>query len=315
MADSRRRFTNAEVLAFFRKADSSDEEDDRAEETFSEYIGVNLGDSDEDNSTQDESNDENTDAKDVPPLVSAAEQGILDDEHQREAIDSDGDIECEQNGEGSPKETSDDHQRRFDPFVVSDTTDISSDDSLQLQHSESDNIDHDDSEEQESNSVAATISDHDSEPDSSPQPTSFRVRGRARGGGRARGRGRVRGGGHARGRGRARGRGQERRARVRGATSVRSRSQSYHDFIPASAKPISEVDANFAPWNVFEPVREPGPQLPDPSAFYTPLELLRLFITDDVLDKFVVATKAYADTEAQESDYVHKVYQDRSFQG
>ena len=159
MADSRRRFTNAEVLAFFRKADSSDEKDDRAEETFSEYIGVNLGDSDEDNSTQDESNDENTDTKDVPPLISAAEQGILDDEHQREAIDSDGDIECEQDGEGSPKETSDDQQRRFDPFVASDTTDISSDDSLQLQHSESNNTDHDDSKEQENNSVAATISD------------------------------------------------------------------------------------------------------------------------------------------------------------
>ena len=44
------------------------------------------------------------------------------------------------------------------------------------------------------------------------------------------------------------------------------------------------------------PLREPGPQLQDDQPA-TELDLLRLFISDDLLDKFIIATNAYAETQ------------------
>ena len=42
MASSRNWYTSDEVVAFFRATESSNEEDEQAEETFLEYIGFDL---------------------------------------------------------------------------------------------------------------------------------------------------------------------------------------------------------------------------------------------------------------------------------
>ena len=45
------------------------------------------------------------------------------------------------------------------------------------------------------------------------------------------------------------------------------------------------------------PLRDPGPHLLESQV--TELELLRLFISDDMLEKFIVATNAYAEAQKE----------------
>ena len=97
--------------------------------------------------------------------------------------------------------------------------------------------------------------------------------------------GRGRGASRSRGRGRGRG-------RPRG-----SQSRRYIDFIPGEATPIS-VDDDFSEWNEFLPLREPGPHIPDGHSS-TPLDLVELFITTEMLEQFVVATNAYAEAKKE----------------
>jgi hypothetical protein len=49
---------------------------------------------------------------------------------------------------------------------------------------------------------------------------------------------------------------------------------------------------------VFAPSREPGPHIPD--AYESELDVLRLFITDEVAEQFVTATNNYAESKKEE---------------
>ena len=149
----------------------------------------------------------------------------------------------------------------MDPYEASDTTDDSSDESHQASISEA--------ERDEDNDLdICDRLDSDTESDSPGMSTAgYRGRGRARGrGGRGeRGRRRVSG---------RRGRGQTGRQPAsgqgtrggRGHGRGSSTRRSYLEFIPTTAKPISERDEGFTSWNAFEPIREPGPHLPEPTS-------------------------------------------------
>ena len=95
-----------------------------------------------------------------------------------------------------------------------------------------------------------------------------------------------------RGRGRGRGRGATQSRRRRGQAYVAST-------IPPNAKPISDEDKEFNNWNSdFMPIREPGPHIQD--GCNSELDLLRLFLPDEILDQFIRATNDYAELKRRE---------------
>ena len=149
------------------------------------------------------------------------------------------------------------------------------------------------SSESELDSDATVESEHESDSDDS---RSLSIRGRG-GRGRPRGRGRI--GRVSLGRGRGlplrRVRGYRYRG-VRGTRRVSSGRVDFHELIPTSAKPISELDNDFQEPEEFEPVNPPGPQI-DSNDEQTGLNLFRLFINDDVLDRLVESTLAYAESK------------------
>ena len=70
MASSRKRFVSDQFIAFFHGTESSNEEDDKAEETLSEYIWVDLVCLQGDKSPQVVTNDENAGAVRVRNVLS-----------------------------------------------------------------------------------------------------------------------------------------------------------------------------------------------------------------------------------------------------
>ena len=70
MASSRKRFTNDQVIAFFRGTKSSNEVDNEADETFSKYIWVDLACLQGDESPKAVTNDENAGAVRVRTFIS-----------------------------------------------------------------------------------------------------------------------------------------------------------------------------------------------------------------------------------------------------
>lgn len=79
-----------------------------------------------------------------------------------------------------------------------------------------------------------------------------------------------------------------------------ARPASFKDTLPTNAVPLSDQDRDFSKWIEFVPTREPGPHLSTDQSDqtdYSPLGLLRLFLTDDVLDHFIEATNAYAEQQ------------------
>ena len=77
MVSSRKRFTSDQVIAFFRWTELSSEEDDKAEETFSEYIWVDLSCLQGDESPQAVTNDEKAGAVRVRTFISLpAQEGM-----------------------------------------------------------------------------------------------------------------------------------------------------------------------------------------------------------------------------------------------
>ena len=100
MASSRKRFTSDQVIAFFRGAESSDEEDDGAEETFSEYIGVDLSSLQGDESPQAVTDDKDAGAVGVRTLISLPAQEDMDVERPEmsESKRSDGNGDSGDNG-------------------------------------------------------------------------------------------------------------------------------------------------------------------------------------------------------------------------
>ena len=211
MASSRKRFTSDQVIAFFRGAESSDEEDDGAEETFSEYIGVDLSCLEGDESTQAVTDDEDAGAVGVRTLISLPAQEDMDVERPEmsecDSGDNGSDIEeygrQYDQGEASninPEVGEDDysaaehsiehkdHQAdgraqsdnmppgdHMDPYEASDTTNDSSDESHQASISEV--------ERDEDNDLdICDRLDSDTESDSPGMSTAgYRGRGRARG--------------------------------------------------------------------------------------------------------------------------------------
>ena len=73
----------------------------------------------------------------------------------------------------------------------------------------------------------------------------------------------------------------------------------FQELIPTSANAISEIDSDFQEPEEFAPVNSPGPQL-DSNDDQTGFDLFRLFINDDVLDRLVESTLAYAEAKKNE---------------
>ena len=121
-------------------------------------------------------------------------------------------------------------------------------------------------------------------------------RGRGRGrGGRGRGRGR---GGLGRGRGAGRGRSL--------GNSELSNSQSIEG-VPACSAPISQVDSDYIAADIFQPLRVPGPHLPEGADDQVSgLDLVQLFIDDSVLERLVKSTNDYADKNRTKKPNMYK---------
>ena len=189
------------------------------------------------------------------------------------------------------------HVNPYDSSDTSESSDKSEEnqdsaDSLQLSGMESAHSEHLSSTE-----THRSVSDSESNEEESSDDTHSTLQ-YARGTRPVRARGRGRGSGILRGaRGGRRGQG--------GCSQLQH--SNYLNFIPREARPISDKDTNFVEWSEFMPLREPGPQLQDDQPA-TELDLLRLFISDDLLDKFIIATNAYAETKKEcQASNVHTV--------
>ena len=77
MASSRKRYTSDEVIALFRATESVSEEDEQAEEAFSEYIGVYLEYLQDDKSPQEGTDNEDTGAAGVCTFVSPVQKAWM----------------------------------------------------------------------------------------------------------------------------------------------------------------------------------------------------------------------------------------------
>ena len=98
-----------------------------------------------------------------------------------------------------------------------------------------------------------------------------------------------------RGRGSGRGRGR-RRGCGRGNSMARGqRPSNFEEALPMGACSITVQDAGHSGDADFDPLRVPGPQLPDGCEPKTALDYFRLFFDDAVLDRLVMATNAYAE--------------------
>ena len=317
------RFTTDQVLAFLLEDDFTNETADRREETFEDYVGVILADSEDDRS----------DAVEVPSADSNdSNSGESDDERSAEEANrtEDKDIGTQDvypntdNTESmlsvaNPDQDQDDSQGLTNPWESSDTADSSgeSDESILS----SDQLSSDDSERSEGSESEQELG-MEQDTLGADQGCGYE-RGRGRGRGRSRGRGRGRGvdgrsqsRGRGWGRGRSRevnGRGQSRghgrgrnRGRSRGRGRGRARDQQdllvtgYKDLIPKEAVSIDQKDTAFVECSDFLPIRDPGPHLPFPEQqCITELDLFSLYITDGMLEHFVEATNSYAESKKE----------------
>ena len=100
--------------------------------------------------------------------------------------------------------------------------------------------------------------------------------------------------------GRGRGRGIRGRGRGRGRVSGSNGGQTVNLAVPQMCIPISMQDDGFAAQQEFQPLRTPGPHLPDslPEEL-SELDLFRLFVDDEVLQRLVTATNDYAEKNKQ----------------
>lgn len=339
MAARRTRFTT-EVVAFFNTDNSPNEDTGNAEETFTDFVGIALSES-EDDTTLDEpkpsSNDCGEDIS-MQPLQLVPGKNVGEDSFeplQAQCLSVDDTMPVASDGIINPWESSD-----------------SAESSAESDSTESSNL-------SDTITEVAGIHSHALDNTSNAEPTSQlgerrRQQPRSRGVGQARNHGRrgSRGHGRAQGRGhgsalcvqqpvegsadlldssednlsdgsgtsndesreneqttsgqttrRIRGRGQGRGGgRGRGRQSSKGRMQciSYKDLIPNTAKEISERDISFREPSEFLPLREPGPYLPFPDGHdVTELDLLQLFITDDMIGRMVEATNLYAEAKKE----------------
>ena len=83
MAASRKRFTSDQVIAFFRRTESSNEVHDKAEKSFSKYIWVDLACLQGDESPQAVTNDENAGAVRVRTFISFPTQEGMNHERPK----------------------------------------------------------------------------------------------------------------------------------------------------------------------------------------------------------------------------------------
>ena len=275
MAAKRTRFTTDQVFSYFFTENSSSEDVENVDETFTEYVGIALSDSYEESTDTD--------------LLSTDRTSANEDSDDCGPISSPKPVQTGcgttslliQDATPDPVVESADTSTDSDEFVISDFDLDESNSGSQVSGSNDNN---------ESTSVqSAQGSDSEVE-----------RRGQARGRGRARGRrGQSRGYGRGyrlSGRSQHRAQGRVGTFGIRGSrTSGRQQPTSYTELIPEQAKSISEVDPGFSEWSDFQPLRESGPYLPFPEDHDpTELELFQLFITDDIFDRFVQATNSYA---------------------
>ena len=86
-----------------------------------------------------------------------------------------------------------------------------------------------------------------------------------------------------------------RRGTISGNASRQGQARST-DGVQSIATPITQVDSNFVSPDAFQPLRIPGPHLPDSVGDDTSeLGLFRLFFDDSVLERLVTSTNDYAD--------------------
>ena len=338
------RFTTDQVLAYLLEDDDTNENADRGEETFVDYLGVILEDSEDDRSG----------AVEVPSADSSDDNSSeSDDERSNEEGKSTerNDVRGMQdvlhlaypnpdNTESVLSLAEPNQDKSVNPWESSDTADSSgeSDESV----FSSNQVSSDDESEQELRmerdvmTGLATLS-------AGQECGRGRGRGRGRGCGRgqkhgrgwSRGRGRGHGRGQGRGRGRGHGRGIRRVRGQRGRSSCRGRVRgqsvpvdsnapeecedsdlvqdlritSYKDLIPKEAVSIEQKDAAFVECSEFLPIREPGPHLPFPEQQHiTELDLFGLYITDDMLEHFVDATNSYAESKKESKRSMYRQF-------
>ena len=332
MAARRNRYTTEEVVAFFNTDDSTNEDAGNAEETFTDFVGIAVSESEDEIALDEPKPSKNNSGDDIclQPLQPLPSENVSDDSYEQQAQLSN----------------------------VDDTMPVANDRIINPWESSFESDSSESSAESNATTEVTGIHSNALDSNSDVEPVlqlgkRHRQQPRSRGVGQARhlGRGRGRGRGRARGQGRGsvscvqesdegsadhshssegsssyesgtlnesdedeRGDGTTRRmGQIRGEVQGRGRSRSrgwsrgqgrrrisYHDLLPNIAKQISERDTSFAEPSEFLPLREPGPHLPFPDGHdVTELDLFQLFMTDDMIGHIVDATISYAEAKKE----------------
>ena len=270
--------TTAEILQLLDGLQSEREFTSDDDNSYQDFIGTVLPDSDEEIVRCDSDNQEVFGDEENRAESNQRKSGSEDENTEPECSNRQEDIQEPQTSATSVIWES------IDPFGSSeselDQSAVSPSGSEESTH-ESDNGSDDGelAEDGESDSGDSDSSESDSEEDvtadgSRPDPSRSVRRGRGRGCGI----GRIR---------RSRG--------TRQGTSFGNRLRQPTLFvhnIPPRANNISEKDVGFVEHNDFNPKRTPGPQLPLDDL--SELDIFRLFFDDDILDLLVTSTNAYA---------------------
>ena len=293
MASARKLLSTQEVIDFFESDVLSIDCDSSTEETFDEYIGTMLPDEDDRGHSEDDIQESST--RSTPLQLHDDLQGVPED------ILTSKDSEESQEAHISVPSPQNSITDTIDPWGSSDdecgADDLEADESSTVSYM--------------SDSTEDTRSESDSASETSNLATST-VRGRGNRGIRGGSRGLRRGSrgarqgnsGNVRGSGRGMRRGHSRGSR--GHTG-RGLSVSFQSLIPPSAKSISIPDACFQEPEEFMPIRTPGPHIPySDDSDVSGLDLFRLFIDDETLDRLVTSTLAYVESK---KDHKRSMYQ------
>lgn len=79
---------------------------------------------------------------------------------------------------------------------------------------------------------------------------------------------------------------------------------------PDSSAHISKIDSDYAEADTFQPLRVPGPHLPEGAAEHpSELDLFHMFFDNSILEHLVTSTNDYADKTQRKKPNMHKRFQ------
>ena len=292
MASNRKtRYTTADILRFFQDSESSFSESSDGEEDFQRYVGTIASSSDENSEFCDASFGED---RSVEDCVVLADRFTLETASGQRTTDLPS-LPVHGTKFGSVNASS------SEPHAHTEMEAAVQENSANELQQDSDDSDKDKLEHLE---VSSVVSDsegssesihHDSSDDSDDEPPTHSIRGRGRG---------ARGGKQEQGRGAGQGQG-----------IGQGRAKRSKPALPELARSIEETDDEFEEFkddDNFCAIREAGPQLPDDGSMLSELDLLGLYIGDEVIECLVEATKQYAEKQKDSKASMYRKFKQSS---